>query len=176
MKKTILSILALLIALSLTACSGENSDEPQGMQRISNEYVDYNLFVPDKWTPETSTGVITAKYSDSVLVNVSMTALRLPDDIGTPEEYWESFKEDFGTVFDEWELLSDEATTLDGHAAHRYVYAGYPLGLDVKVQYAQTVCIRSGALYLFTYTAEEQQYEKYLPDVEQMLEHFSFKN
>ena len=37
-------------------------------------------------------------------------------------------------------------------------------------------CLKDSTIYIFTYTADPEQYEEYLPDAEKMLEHFKFKD
>ena len=173
MKKSILSMFVLLVATVLTACSGGDADAPQGMQRISNENVDYNLFVPDKWTPETSTGVITAKYSDSIMVNVSMTAATLTDDIANVDDYWAWFQNEFKQNITDWKEESSEEILMDGHAAKKFIYTGSVASVDVK--YMQAICIKSGVAYIFTYTAAPDHFDAYVNDANKMIENFTFK-
>lgn len=87
------------------------------MKIASGEYSDYNLYVPEKWTVETSTGVITAKYSDSVMVNVTMTAASLIDGVSTLDEYWNWFRESFEQNITGFQEEANEDMLLDGHAA-----------------------------------------------------------
>lgn len=167
-------IIALLLALTtLVSCSRGTTDTPPGMQEASTDVVNYDFFVPDDWTVETSTGVITAKYSDSITVNVSMMAATAPDGIEDAAAYWDYYRDTFAATFTEWELISDEASLLDEHAAHRYVYTGAVGGSQVH-KFMQTVCVKDGVVYLFTYTASPDRYDEYLQDAESMLEYFKF--
>ncbi|MCI8589505.1 MAG: DUF1795 domain-containing protein [Clostridiales bacterium] len=172
MKKISLFLLVLCL-LAFTACSRKASDAPNGMQTASNEYSDFNLYVPDNWIVETSTGVITAKYSDSVMANISMMALSLSNDITTIDAYWDSFKETFGQTFADWQEETTEDMLLDGVAAKKYIYTGTVASIEAK--YMQVLCIRQGAVYIFTYTASPEKFDDYVNDVTKMLDTFTFK-
>lgn len=176
MKRSICALALLLAIAFLVSCSSEIPDVPEGMIEVSNDTVDYHLYVPDDWTAETSTGVITAKYSDSILVNVSMMAATATEEVTTAADYWTQFSESFESSFEDFEIIEENAAVLlDGHEASRYVYKGTLAG-SVSVQYRQIVCIKDGVIYIFTYTADPEKYEDYLSDVDDMLENFSFKD
>lgn len=172
--KKLYSLLILTLCFAwLASCSHKDSDVPQGMKIASGEYSDYNLYVPEKWTVETSTGVITAKYSDSVMVNVTMTAASLIDGVSTLDEYWNWFRESFEQNITGFQEEANEDMLLDGHAAKKYIYSGAVAGVDVK--YLQCICIKDKAVYIFTYTASPEQYDQYTDDIDRMLETFTFK-
>ncbi|MCI8332300.1 MAG: DUF1795 domain-containing protein [Clostridiales bacterium] len=172
MKKISLLFLALCLTL-FAACSKNESDVPNGMKAASNEYSDYHLFVPDSWTVETSTGVITAKYSDSVMANISMMALSLGSESTTIDAYWDSFKETFAQTIADWQEESSEDMLLDGHAAKKYIYTGTVASIEAK--YMQVLCIRQNAVYIFTYTASPEKFDDYINDINKMLDTFTFK-
>ena len=172
MKKFSLLFLALCL-IALAACSKKASDAPNGMQTASNEYSDYHLYVPENWTVETSTGVITAKYSDSIMANISMMALSLSSETTTIDAYWSSFKETFEQTIVDWQEEASEDMLLDGHAAKKYVYTGKVASIEAK--YMQVLCIRKGAVYIFTYTASPDKFDDYLNDINKMLDTFTFK-
>lgn len=175
MKKNIIAtILSMILIFSLVSCSGSVGDAPKGMQRISGDDVDYCFYVPDSWTPETSTGVTTAKYSDSILVNVSLMAATLSDNKQNAKDYFDKYTEDFKSIYNNWDLVSSEDTLLDSHAAYKAVYTGSVTGVEAK--YMQVVCIKSGIAYIFTYTAQADRYDEYLSDAEKMIENFEFKD
>ena len=44
----ILTVL-LLVCAALTGCSEKGEDVPAGMQRASNDYVDYDFYAPSSW-------------------------------------------------------------------------------------------------------------------------------
>lgn len=176
MKRLICAVALLLTVASLVSCSAEIPDVPEGMIEVSGDTVDYHLYVPDDWTAETSTGVVTAKYSDSILVNVSMMAATTTEEVTTAADYWAQFSESFESSFENFELIEENtAMLLDEHEASRYVYKGTVAG-SVSVQYQQIICIKDSVIYLFTYTADPEKYDEYLPDVEEMLENFCFKD
>ncbi len=167
----ILTVL-LLVCAALTGCSGKGEDVPAGMQRASDDYVDYDFYAPSSWLVGENDGCINVRKSDSVLANVSVMAARVDSDITDPASYWEKFKSDFEGAFTDFSLESDETCLLDGHEAHRYVYTGK--FSDVSAKYMQTVCVKGGAVYIVTYTASSEKYDEYLSDVEKMIEEFRF--
>lgn len=176
MKKLLCAIALLLVLASLASCTPKIPDVPEGMIEVSNDKVDYHLYVPDDWTAETSTGVITAKYSDSIMVNVSMMAATVTEETKDIESYWSQYTDNFSSTIEGFELLKEnEAVLLDGHEASRYVYKGTVAG-SVEAQYQQVICIKDGIIYIFTYTASPDKYEEYLSDVEDMLKNFKFKD
>lgn len=175
MKQNIVTvILSLILVLSLASCSGTVGDAPKGMQRVSGDDVDYYFYVPDEWTPETSTGVTTAKYSDSILVNVSLMAATVNNGTQSAKDYFDEYTESFKSIYENFELVSAEDTLLDSHAAYKAVYTGSVTGVEAK--YMQVVCIKSGIAYIFTYTAQTDKYDDYLSDADKMIENFAFKD
>jgi len=177
--KRFFSALALLLAVTaLVSCSSEIPDVPEGMIEVTadNENVDFHLYAPDNWFAETSTGVVTAKVSDSILANVSVMGVSASTDVPGVEEYWAQFKDNFKSAFEDFELIEENGEVLlDGHKASRYVYSG-KAGNSVTAKYQQVICLKDSTIYIFTYTADPEQYEEYLPDAEKMLEHFKFKD
>ena len=47
------AVAAAMSAMLLTSC-GEESEIPDGMQLVDNEFVNYTFYVPDDWTPDTT--------------------------------------------------------------------------------------------------------------------------
>lgn len=170
MKKTLLVILALCMTLTLFGC-GNKEKAPDGMKDVAPEKEKYNFYVPQNW--RTNSGdVIGAYYSMSDRSNVSVMAYG--GEATTSEEYWKSFKLSAESVFENFEIISEnEAKVIDKLNALSYVYK---MKLEAKeYKCMQTVVAYSNILYVITYTAPAENYESHLEDVEKMLSNFNFK-
>ena len=62
---------------------------------------------------------------------------------------------------------------LGGQAAKRYIYTATML--DMNYRFMQVAAIKGGYVYLFTYTSTDDLYESHIEDVNNIIEHFSFK-
>ncbi len=172
MKKIAIILAVIILALPLTAC-GEGSDVavPNGMQLCTNDVINYNLFVPEEWTPSISTGAVGAYCSNEDPTNVSVMAWNV-DSTMTLDAWWESYKTDFDLVFDEMNMISDENATFGEVAAKRYTYTA-KLG-EHEYYYVQVACIHWSMVYVFTFTSTPENYETHSEDLEEMIEHFEF--
>ena len=183
MKKSALRAIAaaLILTLTLSAASCKNTDEytpPAGYTLASNENADYCLYVPDKWTVDMSTGITSAYAGSGDYSNVSVTAQNLSGEQNylTPSEYWEIYKTDLEATFPD--IAYDEHTEggisllLDENAAMKYSYTATVTGTEFH--FISVVCIRSGTVYLITYTAQPAIYENHLEEVQNILDNFSF--
>ena len=175
MKKIILVLLILtLTSFSLISCGSRGEDVPVGMQVLSNEYVDYNFYIPVDWIAESSAGVLTARRSESVFANISMSAASAEHTSSFDlDEYWDYYTDSFEKSFLYFELSDIEDITLGGFQAIKYFYSAK--FTDVDASYMQVICKKDGRFYIFTYTAAPEQFDNFLPDAEKMLEHFSFR-
>lgn len=175
-KKKLNSFLSLLIAaaclLSFAACSS-NSDIPAGMKPLSNENVDYNLYVPQDWVINSQTGFMCAYFSENDNSNISMEAFEIEDMNMSIDDFWASYENDFASTFSDMEYVKRETTLLDGLAANKYVYTATVTGIEY--QFMQLVCIRAGIVYIFTYTADVSVYESHIAEVDYIIEQFNFK-
>ena len=204
MKKTLLLILAgLLSALLFTSCGNSDTDAPLGYKEISGEDVDYDLFVPEEWQPDISTGMTAAYYSSRDPANISLIAFELDGSVKSIEDYWNSYlpgltavfpdikfeniPEDTETEASEAESAEDTETAavnaepvigepeqlkLDGVPALAYNYTGSMNGTAYK--FYQVIAFRNSRVYIFTYTAEADNYDAHIEDVVSILGNFKF--
>ena len=171
---------AAAVCLSVfTGCSsGSDSWHPAGMKLASSEDADYKMWVPESWTVDMSTGITSAYAGSGDYSNVSVTAQNLSGEQNylTPSEYWEIYKTDLEATFPN--IAYDEDTEggisllLDENAAMKYSYTATVTG--TKFHFISVVCIRSGTVYLITYTAQPAIYENHLEEVQNILDNFSF--
>ncbi len=164
---------------ALAGCSaGSDSWHPAGMKLASSEDADYKMWVPESWTVDMSTGVTSAYAGGGDYSNVSVTAQNLSGEQNylTPAEYWETYRTDLEATFPD--IAYDEDTEggisllLDENAAMKYSYTATVTGTEFH--FISVVCIRSGTVYLITYTAQPAIYEKHLEELQNILDNFSF--
>lgn len=171
---------AAAVCLSVfTGCSsGSDSWHPAGMKLASSEDADYKMWVPESWTVDMSTGITSAYAGSGDYSNVSVAAQNLSGEQNylTPSEYWEIYKTDLEETFPD--IAYDEDTEggisllLDENAAMKYSYTATVTGTEFH--FISVVCIRSGTVYLITYTAQPAIYENHLEEVQNILDNFSF--
>ena len=170
---TALILALVMLSLPLAACSKQEGDAPNGMKTLSNEQVDYNLYVPSGWVNDVSTRFVSAYVSDQDRTNVSMEAFELESSDMTLASFWEKYEADFESTFSEMEYITNETMLLGGVPANRYVYTATVTGTQYK--FMQVTAIRGMTVYIFTYTALPDKYEEHLQAVDAILEYFSFR-
>ena len=84
-----------------------------------------------------------------------------------------SGEEEIEQVFDNFELESEENTTIDGLYAKKYVYTASLGGFDYR--FLQAAAIKGTSVYLFTYASTAENYEAHLDDVNSMLGYLLLK-
>ncbi len=171
--KAIILVAITLLTLVTSSCSKQEAGAPDGMKTLSNELVDYNLFIPTGWIADTSTRFISAYVSDTDRSNISVEAFEVEDSSTTPASFWEKYKADFEGTFSNMEIETEETMLLGGVAANKYVYTANVTGGDFK--FMQVIAIRGVTVYIFTYTAAVELYENHIQAVEAVLSNFSFK-
>ena len=174
MKRILTSALALLLALltipALASCSKKGEyDPPTGWQAASDEKADFWFYVPDSWTVDYSTGAAGAYYSAADPSSVSVMAWELPNTDTTLDEWWAMNRDEVEKVFSNFSLESEENMTLtrDNLYAKKYVYTAELGGYGYR--YMQVAALKGTSVYLFTYASVEENYEKHLGDVDDML-------
>ncbi|MDD4772628.1 MAG: hypothetical protein PHZ09_03390 [Eubacteriales bacterium] len=185
-KKSIKTVLLVvgLIAILLFSCAEQDNWIPKGMKKASTEAVDYTLFVPDGWTVDISTGVVSAYVSALDRSNITMIAFNLENENSdmTIDEYWEKYEGEMRTTFPDMEMEHESTSAedgmnpvsmlFDGFNAKKYVYTATVT--EVKYKYMQVICIRGGIAYIFTYTSIPENFDTHLEEVDRILETFSF--
>ena len=201
MKKIVAFVCSVILCLSLCACKQIDPNVPDGLKLVETESKDYSLFVPEDWSVDMSTGVVSAYASLVDQSNVSFTgfAIKMRDlyaetvassDTGSDADvkgiidvFWESYSEDFAETFGDSMKYIDEngeesdspvyvRTTLGGLEANKYTYTARVTGETYK--FTQVVCIEAGYVYILTYTAVTESYDEHLEDVESIIANFKF--
>ncbi|MBQ8551621.1 MAG: hypothetical protein IJ428_02275 [Clostridia bacterium] len=174
MKKIIALICAALVSVSaLAGCGNTDSDAPMGFKEISEEGVTYDLYVPDEWVTDISTGVTAAYYSGIDPTNISMMAFELDGSVSSIADYWTSYEPSLKAMFPDLAYVYEpEEFTLDGVTAVQYVYTGTFTDTPYKIM--QVVAFKDATVYIFTYTAEADKYDTHFEDVLAILANFKF--
>ena len=180
--KRIISL--LLLACILTAsfafvsCS-DNDGAPDGYQLVVRNGDKFRLYVPTQgWTANTDGGVTGAIFSIDPHVSVGVY---VADDAEgkTANEYFAYSEEIMKVELENYEHIGSEEEMLGGKKAMRYAYTAdiTTMGREepVKYKYLMILCENEGEMYVFIYCAPaETNYEANLPDVEGIIENFTF--
>ena len=176
MKKLIALILTLVLCIGvLCSCSDNDQSAPDGMKAVqSSDNLDYNIYIPEEWTQDLSTGVISAYCKSSDLSNISMTQFNL-EDTDTLDKHVEDYVAELEANLDEFKLSEGypQKTLLGGVAASKIEYTAKLAGNEYK--YAQIICIRKGTIYFFTYTSNANNFDSHAEDIKNILDNFSFR-
>lgn len=200
--KIILFVISLLLIVFTVSCGEKDNWIPKGMKKVSTDAVDYTMFVPDSWTVDISTGVISAYVKSTDRSNITMIAFNLENENAdmTVDDYWLKYESELRQTFPDMEytvIQEDSETTdavtaettaesettstdkyipttmlLDGFSANKYIYTATVTGVAYK--YMQVICIRGGIAYLFTYTTVPENFNIHLEEVDSILQNFSF--
>ncbi|MCQ2427175.1 MAG: DUF1795 domain-containing protein [Clostridia bacterium] len=172
---SVLAALMLLTILSLFAACSDNG-VPDGMFAISLSSDPYNLYVPKSWFNNSVSGHTSAYYSNADKSNISMTAMLQDYDnhLETVDDYMKTVDKSLSALLPEYSRTTEfKETTLGGRAAQSFEYTAK---IDGKAyRFMQTVTLKGYDFYIFTYTAEAENYELHADDIAKILENISFK-
>ena len=188
MKKTLITLLFVILSLTFVLAScGKDGNVPDGMKRASDtRIVDYELFVPEGWivdTPSFSSNeddevkmlaVSMAHVSKSDRSNISVAQWNVTANTSDIDTWWENeYKPDITSVLGATISKEGEELIIDGKTAKKYEFSA-KIG-DTTYKYMVAATVRSGSIYVITYTSNEENYEKNLEDVSSILENIRFK-
>lgn len=149
-------------------------DIPDGMQLISNDAVDYLMFVPESWNVSVNTGISAAYASETDKASVSTVAFNTDNtDI---ESFWSSYEADITSTLGAPIYISEskyEDRKLDGYDARTYAFL--LASGEGRYRYSETVLIRNGYVYIITCCAEEGTFEAHSSEFSRVLSEFKFK-
>ncbi len=191
-KRLILRILAavLLLCAMLTAAScavDEESLVPDGMQSATAYGATYRLYVPTTWSLKVLPGISGAYYNLAQQSSVSVAEYKIDETLAAElsaldegasriDYYFEK------TVTAQIELLKTGsvhtyeedciATLLADANARQYHCSATVSGEETHFYYV--IAEKDERFYVFSYTAADAMYERCMPDVKKMLEHFTF--
>lgn len=178
MKNIIKTAAFLLAAMTLTAalisCSARIDGAPEGMKLVSTDDVEYNLYIPESWTADLSTGVVSAYVSENDYSNINIDAFNLDDPNMTPAQFWEKYESDITSTFPDAVFTDSSNTVIDGVlAAEQHTFTAAVTGTEYK--FMETVFVRMGSAYILTYTSTAENFDSHLEDVQKIIANISFK-
>ena len=148
---------------------------PAGMKLISTDERAYRFFVPTEWQINKRADLSAAYYSDSDRSNVSVQIYicGTGDEVQSVESYFERCKTSYGDLFEEYTLISESDIKMSKIDAKKYTLALTSGGVDYKM--LQAIVKKGDAIYCLTYTAEAENFELHIADVEKMIEVFEIR-
>lgn len=167
-------IAAVAATLTLASCKGEPDPAPAGMITASSDAALYDLYVPDEWSVDISTGMTCAYASPADPSSVSVTTWTPKYTDTTLDEWWMDYISDVSLVFSDVNEINSENTLLGGEAAVRHEYTAR--FAEVEYHYMVIGALHSGVVYVFTYTSQGESFDEHMEDVNQILEFFAYKS
>ena len=166
MKKELLviGITLVLLAVSLSGCSDTSKEDELRGLGYSNTVYGFGLNPPSGWTTDESglMGTIVIFYGpteDNFTVNVFVTAGQLETG-ETLSDSVEEVIEFYTNYFTNFSLLSSNARTVNGMAAHEIIYT-YLQGVN-NLKQKQVMVEKNRKTIILTYSAIVSSYDNYL--------------
>ncbi len=175
MKRFILALISIMLAFSLCACGGSESEivVQDGMKLAGrdagNDAVQYNFTYPEEWELVRNDGVIELRFDcdDSAATaqyaTVTSLTFTLKDASQTAKTYWTEHEKQIQGIYTDYKLLDTEEYTeadkyLDDSPAIKVKYQGAINGITYVNE--QLICCRYGEVFLITLVVPEQFADK----------------
>lgn len=148
----------LLLACALLASCGSDDGAPEGFYLVSDPEADgYYFYVPDEWSNQRASGVVTAYLSDLSTANIGVAYVTT--DKTDMAAYWDTSEEELRREFTDYALAEEmpETLTVADRPAYLYRYDGTYAG--VRYGFHQYFVLvgddPSAGMYVITYTASK---------------------
>ena len=186
MKNKVLSVLLIcMFVFALASCGSDSAgtgDVPTGMKPLSNDITDYVIYIPQDWTPDVSTGVVSAMAYDRT--NVNVIEVTADEDVNSVDDFFADYEVQLKDMLKDYKLETDPVNTkLGGFDAKEYIYSGSIGGSVYKYRQVISLVNKSFAgitndyrVYMITYTATEDLYDTHTEEVDKIINSFSFKD
>lgn len=145
-----------------------------------DELIHVDVNVNGKTTEGTATAPVTTDKPETTVPETKSpaetgTETEKPSEvpkIESAEEYWAYYEADFRKTFGDMEYeVNGENVLLSAKAAKKYVYTATVTGQ--KYKFMQVVMLDKGTVYIYTYTALPDNYDKNLESAEAILGYIS---
>ena len=180
----ILRYLCVLLALCLpggcfVGCS-QDSEIPDGYQYATCRGEYFRLFIPTQWTVNTESGVSGGHYSPTEGIAVSMTEVPFekpasedgaPDTTATLDDFFAHHMAQLATM-NGYAPEKELDSSLNGKRAKDITYAA-KVGSE-NYRFRQVLSKVEGRFYLFTFSAVESSFDRWLDTVDGILENILF--
>lgn len=136
-------------------------DEDGYVLRSDKVVAGFSLYLPESFTTDYSSGVVTAHTADGSAISISRaTATGV-----VVSDYWTMRKDDLTAIFGEVTEIEVNKPTEFGNAKNAFSYEyTYTYGGEVYHVY-QVLCTTTFNGYVFTYTATEDNYGLHLDEI-----------
>ncbi len=163
-------LMAVLFFVVLAACDGEvNLDET-----YSSDYyqIDYN----SDWEvdPQTQFAMLdTVSFLIDSEGDMTGVSIIVESEVHiSPEEYMN--EEQISELFHDFEMIESRETKLDEQPAYQIIFTASAIE-GQQIISLQRVAVKDGVGYVFNFFALEEEFDQYMPYVEEMMDSFSFK-
>ncbi len=169
MNKKIITILSLTASvLMLCSCSSQKAQE--GFTLVSDKSCDFTFEVPSDWNISYTDSMLAANHPQDN-ASVCAYAFDTETDIGA-DDYWDTYRENYGKTLGELEVKNSEESTLDGVIA-RKVYYTTTIG-ERTFDCIVVICSRYGSIYTLNFTTVPESIEDHLEDFENIISSYKF--
>lgn len=172
-KHTLFRVTALVIAAMLAcgalASCGEKAEHP-GYKLARGDADDFDFYVPQSWTVSMTEGTVAAYCSPADPSSISLMPGELEHADSTPDDWWAAYESEFSSIYTDYSLIEAKDDSLGGCAARTFVFSGKLL--DNEYHFEITAAVRSGRIYMLTFTSTPDKYENHadtLADVKEFV-------
>ena len=138
----------------------------------------FDLYIPDSYKLDFASSIVSATNASGCNINVSEAT----GNIGSAEDYWknrfntlEALGASVKLIDTDKESIAEAATVADIGGGLKAITLKYSFTLAGRTQLVyQAIVIRTFAVYVFTYTAEEAHFEANLPEAQTILNKIEF--
>lgn len=170
-----LFLIAAFAISVFTSCESDPGDLPEGLERVTNDAVDYYFYYPAGWTVDKNEGIISAYASMQDPSSISITAFTAPKDFESLEKYFtEDYEKYFTQNFSNINFTERSLETkIAEYPAYRCQFTSDIAGNSYK--FMQILCVRGGYIYVVTYTSDIETYSDHFADIERAVSYIAFK-
>lgn len=179
--------LILLACTGLTifsACTIQPGYEgaPEGMRPVNEGEEGAILYVPMHWSVETSTGVPTAYYSQNDRSMITLVKISA-EDAGNldAQQYWESYRPVFAAELKDFAIAKESEEAKDyttrliaEQPTYLYDFTAKITDLNYKFRQAVLRHPETGDIYMITYSALADVFDRHLDDLTEVYDNFRF--
>lgn len=175
--KAVICLFLIIIMLTPTLSACANKDVPDGYKLVVCEGDMFRLYVPKGWTDNSDSGITSAYFSvaDNAFVSVNIAE----DTEGKALlDYYNLCKFNYSRQLTDYKLISESGSVaLGGSKAYQIIFSATYKVTDsdvkdtvdnlegVKYKYLQMMAEFNGDIYVFTFSAPEEQFDAHYDTV-----------
>ena len=172
-------VMACLLLTVLCACGKQQTNAdgqtiPNGFVAHEAENESYTIYTPQDWLVDTTTGMTIFNMGDEAASNLNVTVIGMSASCRNAAEYFDTFRDQYAQTFTDFTLIDDATPTkLGTQDAYKYTFTATVAG--TPYHWMQVLCDYNQAIYVVTYTAKEDSYDRYLENVQSVIDCFVFE-